>query len=84
MYFHHGLFGAPSMYRTAAMNVSSRQGSWRWPVIRHNSSYSAYGSRPGNPAGVGEGGWVDLPEPITVRAGEAFIAVPEEAAGGGT
>jgi hypothetical protein len=27
-------------------------------------------------AGVGEGGWVDLPEPITVRAGEAFIAVP--------
>lgn len=29
-------------------------------------------------AGVGEGGWVDLPEPIIVRAGEAFIAVPEE------
>jgi hypothetical protein len=27
-------------------------------------------------ATVGEGGWVDLPEPITVRAGEAFIAVP--------
>lgn len=27
-------------------------------------------------AGVGDGGWVDLPEPITVRAGEAFIAVP--------
>ncbi len=26
---------------------------------------------------VGEGGWVDLPEPITVRAGEAFVAVPE-------
>jgi hypothetical protein len=25
---------------------------------------------------VGEGGWVDLPEPIIVRAGEAFIAVP--------
>jgi len=35
-------------------------------------------------ASVGEGGWVDLPEPITVRAGEEFIAVPEEAAGGGT
>ena len=35
-------------------------------------------------AGVGEGGWVDLQEPIIVRAGEAFIAVPEEAAGGGT
>jgi hypothetical protein len=27
-------------------------------------------------ATVGEGGWVDLSEPITVRAGEAFIAVP--------
>ena len=27
-------------------------------------------------AAVGEGGWVDLPEPIIVRAGEAFIAVP--------
>jgi hypothetical protein len=33
--------------------------------------------------GVGERGWVDLPEPITVRAGEAFIAMPEEAAGVG-
>ena len=30
-------------------------------------------------ATVGEGGWVDLPEPIIVRAGEAFIAVPEAA-----
>ena len=29
-------------------------------------------------ATVGEGGWVDLPEPIIVRAGEAFIAVPEQ------
>ena len=28
-------------------------------------------------ATVGNGGWVDLPEPITVRAGDAFIAVPE-------
>jgi hypothetical protein len=27
-------------------------------------------------AAVGDGGWVDLREPITVRAGEAFIAVP--------
>ena len=26
---------------------------------------------------VGEGGWVDLTEPIIVRAGEAFVAVPE-------
>ncbi len=30
-------------------------------------------------ATVGEGGWVNLPAPITVRAGEAFVAVPEEA-----
>jgi hypothetical protein len=28
-------------------------------------------------ATVGEGGWVDLGEPIQVRAGQAFIAVPE-------
>jgi hypothetical protein len=27
-------------------------------------------------ATVGEGGWADLSEPIIVRAGEAFIAVP--------
>ena len=26
---------------------------------------------------VGEGGWVDLGEPIIVRAGEAFLVVPE-------
>jgi hypothetical protein len=28
-------------------------------------------------ATAGEGGWVDLSEPIIVRAGEAFAAVPE-------
>jgi hypothetical protein len=27
---------------------------------------------------VSDGGWVDLPEPIIVRAGEAFVAVPEQ------
>ena len=27
-------------------------------------------------ATVGEGGWVDLAEPIIVRAGDAFIVVP--------
>ena len=27
---------------------------------------------------AGEGGWVDLAEPIMVRAGEGFVAVPEE------
>lgn len=34
-------------------------------------------------ATVGEGGWVDLPEPIVVRAGEAFVAVPEDGAAAG-
>ena len=36
------------------------------------------GGRLGLPAtaAVGEGGWVDLGEPIIVRAGEAFIVVP--------
>ncbi len=29
-------------------------------------------------ATVGEGGWVDLTEPIIVQAGEAFLAVPDE------
>jgi hypothetical protein len=28
-------------------------------------------------ATVGEGGWVDLGEPIIMRAGEGFVAVPE-------
>ena len=28
-------------------------------------------------ATVGEGGWVELPVPLIVRTGEAFIAVPE-------
>jgi hypothetical protein len=30
-------------------------------------------------ATVGDGGWVDLRKPIMVRAGEAFVAVPEQA-----
>ena len=33
--------------------------------------------RPALTATVGEGGWVDLTEPIIVRAGDAFVAVPE-------
>jgi hypothetical protein len=28
-------------------------------------------------ATVGEGGWVDLAEPIIVKAGDAFVVVPE-------
>ena len=35
-------------------------------------------------ATVGEAGWVDLPEPLIVRASEAFIAVPGPAEGDGT
>ena len=30
-------------------------------------------------AAVGEGGWADLPVPVVVKAGDAFIAVPEPA-----
>jgi hypothetical protein len=33
-------------------------------------------------ATAGEGGWVDLSEPIFVRAGEGFIAVPQAPAPG--
>jgi hypothetical protein len=33
-------------------------------------------------ASVGEGGWVDLAEPIVVQAGDAFIAVPDPTTGG--
>jgi hypothetical protein len=33
-------------------------------------------------AAVGTGGWVDLAEPIIVRAGDVFIAVPEETVSG--
>jgi hypothetical protein len=29
-------------------------------------------------ATVGEGGWVDLAEPIIVMAGDGFIAIPEQ------
>lgn len=28
-------------------------------------------------ANVGGGGWVDLPEPLIVQAGDAFLAVPD-------
>jgi hypothetical protein len=28
---------------------------------------------------TGDGGWVDVKEPITVRSGDAFVAVPREA-----
>jgi hypothetical protein len=31
-------------------------------------------------AKVGESGWVDLPEPLIVRTGDALVAVPEPGA----
>ena len=39
----------------------------------------AGGGRPGRiaTATVGDGGWVDLPEPLIVRAGEGFLVIPE-------
>jgi hypothetical protein len=32
---------------------------------------------------VGDGGWVDLTEPMTVRAGEGFVVVPAGRSGPG-
>jgi hypothetical protein len=51
---------------------------WRVEVFRIEPSS---GQRLGllATATVGEGGWVDLMQPIIMRAGEAFIAVPEAA-----
>ena len=42
--------------------------------------------QPGNllaTAVVGEGGWVDLPQAIVVRAGEVFVVFPEKDGEGG-
>jgi len=69
-----GNLGAPSMNRTAAMNVSSKQASWRLPVIRQRSSYIAYGSRPSNSAGdsipqpaqIGGNCWADVGDVLQV------------------
>lgn len=33
---------------------------------------------------VGDGGWLDLAEPIVIRAGDAFVAVPDAVIGSGT
>ena len=54
------------------------------PAGRHVSVFridSGTGERLGllATAIVGEGGWVDLREPIIVCAGDAFVAVPEQA-----
>lgn len=45
-----------------------------------SSTYSCSGKHLGllATATVGDGGWVDVPQPIIVRAGEAFIAMPIE------
>jgi hypothetical protein len=52
------------------------------PTGRHVSVYRidpGTGERLGllATATVGEGGWVELTEPIIVKAGEAFVVVPE-------
>jgi hypothetical protein len=52
------------------------------PAGRHDSVFRTdpgTGERLGllATATAGEGGWVDLAEPIIVKAGEAFVAVPE-------
>ena len=54
------------------------EAGWRISVIRIDPGT---GERLGllTTATVGNGGWVDLSEPIIVKAGEAFIAVPEAA-----
>ena len=52
------------------------------PAGRHVSVFSidpGTGERLGllATATVGEGGWVELTEPIIVKAGEVFVVVPE-------
>ena len=48
-------------------------------VVREGSSVTRTGTPvASSTAAVGEGGWVNLGEPpIIVRAGEAFVAVPQ-------
>ena len=60
----------------AARGVTKGQTAWWMAVSRIDL---ATGGRLGPlTTGVaGDGGWVDLTEPITVRAGDAFITVTE-------
>ena len=54
------LEGVPTGQRVAVFKVDPNTGE------RHGLLASAI---------VGDGGWVDLPQPIIMRAGEAFVAV---------
>ncbi len=57
-----------------------------WRALRPGDRISVFKIDPGTgerlgllaTATVGNGRWVDLPEPIIVRAGKAFVAVPEK------
>jgi hypothetical protein len=50
---------------------------WRVSVFKINPSTSERLDLLAT-ATVGEGGWVELSEPIIVRAGDAFVAVPDK------
>lgn len=43
-------------------------------LVSSSASFERFGDKS---LSVGEGGWAELTEPIIVRAGEAFVAVPE-------
>ena len=59
-------------------HLESVEAGWRVSVFKIDPSS---GERLGllTTATVGDGGWVDLNEPIIVQTGEAFIAVLEQA-----
>jgi hypothetical protein len=53
----------------------------RWiEVFRLDSLTGARGERLAT-AAVGDAGWVELTEPLIVRAGDTFVAVPSSAPG---
>ena len=60
------LEGVPAGQRVRVIKVDPGTGE-RLAVLAH--------------AMAGAGGWVDLPEPIVVGAGESFVAVPYSSAG---
>jgi hypothetical protein len=62
--------------RIPRFHLEGVEAGWRVSVFRMSP---VSGERLGliASATVGESGWVDLSEPIIVRAGEAFIAVPQ-------
>lgn len=82
-------FALPMAHKIAALKQRARQHGV--PVVYVNDNFGpcvpvfkidpGTGERLGRlaTATVGEGCWVDLPEPIIVRPGEGFLAVPEPA-----